>query len=224
MLATATCYVEIGEGVTGGQLEFARQAEHFVDEPEVTSTVQPRSGTLVTFHNTLLQHRVHAMSGRGARLLLAFHLVDPAHRQAPAAAELPRLHERHSLEELQGMRDASRRCRLDVGRRVRQTTIGPWSRRRATTGLLPRRGTTDGQLALVQDDDDDDDDDDDRVRTLTGVSVPTDDDDGDWRPMRQTTGMVRPMRRTTGFGAAFDPFDDFQPPRHRERVRRCLVM
>ena len=90
VLATATCYVEIGEGLTGGGVEFTRQAEVFVDDPEASLKVQPASGSVIAFNNSLLLHRVHAMSGAGRRLLVAFHLIDPAHPQAPSAAELPR--------------------------------------------------------------------------------------------------------------------------------------
>ena len=44
VLATATCYIEIGAGLTGGALEFARQAEVWVDDPEATLVVRPESG------------------------------------------------------------------------------------------------------------------------------------------------------------------------------------
>eukprot|EP00854_Cymbomonas_tetramitiformis_P019204 gene19204-22957_t len=90
VVATATCYVEVSTSLVGGGVEFARQAEVWVDEPEATVTVQPTSGSLLVFNNALLRHRVHTISGSGRRRLIVFHLIDPGYRQEPSAATLPR--------------------------------------------------------------------------------------------------------------------------------------
>ena len=101
IVATATFYVEVSETLSGGAVEYARQAEVWVDDPEATLVVQPASGTLVAFNNALLLHRVQTVSGHGRRRLVAFHLRDPdAPPQPPASAEA-----RDDVAELERRRD-----------------------------------------------------------------------------------------------------------------------
>ena len=110
IVATATFYVEVSETLSGGAVEYARQAEVWVDDPEATLVVQPASGTLVAFNNALLLHRVQTVSGHGRRRLIAFHLRDPdAPPQPPASAEAL------DVAELERRRDESRRRRLGRG-------------------------------------------------------------------------------------------------------------
>jgi len=126
VIATATCYIEVGAGLTGGGVEFARQAEVWVDDPEATHTVRPAAGTLLAFNNALLRHRVGTASGHGRRRLAAFHVIDPRHPQQPAAAELPHQLTMLSAQQLAERRDASRHHRLapPARRRSLRTATG----------------------------------------------------------------------------------------------------
>ena len=158
IVATATFYVEVSETLSGGAVEYARQAEVWVDDPEATLVVQPASGTLVAFNNALLLHRVQTVSGHGRRRLVAFHLRDPdAPPQPPATAEALC----DDVAELERRRDESRRRRLGRGGgapyRARQAT-GTFMR---GTGIFmaPASGTGSSYAHG------------------TGVSVPTDDED-----------------------------------------------
>lgn len=90
ILATAVCYVDFADGLTGGTVEFAGNADLFLDDPAATEVVQPRRGSLLVFNNYTLRHRVNMLCGVGQRRLVALHLVDPDNPQRPSAVELPR--------------------------------------------------------------------------------------------------------------------------------------
>ena len=161
IVATATFYVEVSETLSGGAVEYARQAEVWVDDPEATLVVQPASGTLVAFNNALLLHRVQTVSGHGRRRLVAFHLRDPeAPPQPPTSAEA------QDVAELERRRDESRRRRLGYvvhrrpDRRIGIETLVQHPARFATgTFMAPASGTGSSYAHG------------------TGVSVPTDDED-----------------------------------------------
>lgn len=106
LVATATSYVEVGEGLSGGAVEFEEQSSHFdwskmeeYYQPEHTGAaarprrvkLQPASGSMIAFDNSRLCHRVRRIRGEGRRRLIAFHLVDPQKPQEPGASSLPRL-------------------------------------------------------------------------------------------------------------------------------------
>ena len=92
IVATATSYIDFGAGVVGGEVEFASSAEDMrEEEPEERHTVRPETGSMLAFSNIGLRHRVQPVSGRGRRLLVALHLVDPTWPQEPRCEDLPRL-------------------------------------------------------------------------------------------------------------------------------------
>ena len=156
IVATATFYVEVSETLSGGAVEYARQAEVWVDDPEATLVVQPASGTLVAFNNALLLHRVQTVSGHGRRRLVAFHLRDPdAPPQPPASAEA------QDVAELERRRDESRRRRLGRG------GAAPARARRATGTFMRGTGTFMAPASGTGS----------SYAHGTGVSVPTDDED-----------------------------------------------
>ena len=130
IVATATFYVEVSETLSGGAVEYARQAEVWVDDPEATLVVQPASGTLVAFNNALLLHRVQTVSGHGRRRLIAFHLRDPTRRRSR-----PPRPKRSTSQSSSGRRDESRRRRLGRGGGA------PYRARRATGTFMRGTGT-----------------------------------------------------------------------------------
>jgi len=90
IIATAACYIHIGTGLQGGSVEFAGRGDMWLDDPEATLTLHPKAGSMIVFNNAVLRHRVDLLLGSGLRRMVAFHLVDPEHRQLPAASQLPR--------------------------------------------------------------------------------------------------------------------------------------
>ena len=154
IVATATFYVEVSETLSGGAVEYARQAEVWVDDPEATLVVQPASGTLVAFNNALLLHRVQTVSGHGRRRLVAFTSATDAPPQPPATAEAL------DVAELERRRDESRRRRLGRGgARVRPRQATGTFMRGTGIFMAPASGTGSSYAHG------------------TGVSVPTDDED-----------------------------------------------
>jgi hypothetical protein len=91
IVATATCYIDVGDGLEGGAIEYQHRRELWLDDPtKGTHKVLPSSRMLVAFDNASLRHRVLTVRGTGRRLLVVFHLVDPQNPTAPRASELPR--------------------------------------------------------------------------------------------------------------------------------------
>eukprot|EP00927_Polykrikos_kofoidii_P016701 TRINITY_DN17568_c0_g3_i1.p1 TRINITY_DN17568_c0_g3~~TRINITY_DN17568_c0_g3_i1.p1 ORF type:complete len:534 (+),score=68.89 TRINITY_DN17568_c0_g3_i1:74-1603(+) len=100
IIATAACYVEMASDLKGGAVEFASGADTWLDDPEVTKTVQPEMNSILAFNNAMLRHRVGHLCGVGRRRLVAFHVVDPEHSQSPPAAQLPRQLRSHRRREM----------------------------------------------------------------------------------------------------------------------------
>lgn len=96
IIATATSYLHVSEGLEGGCVEFAQQGEVLTYPrdpswaPKTEWTEAPATGSMLVFNNRKLVHRVSQVSKRGRRLLLALHLVDPDRPHRPSAGHLPR--------------------------------------------------------------------------------------------------------------------------------------
>ena len=74
--------------------------------------VRPRTGTVVAFANTMLQHKVGRLTGMGRRRIVTFNVVHPNYHQWPAAHTQPRQLRAASLRDA-----AAALCRLRLGYR-----------------------------------------------------------------------------------------------------------